>query len=173
VTDFSINVTGITELSRKLSAVPTVVRGDVEYAVAGYMLNVLGNKEIPPYRHVARKIAYPETGDGFFSNRQRRWFFWALRAGILQTPYRRRGKRGIAGEWYIDKQGDRLVLTNRDPGAMFLYSDTRQARQLAMVGWKRISVIVQEYSKKLDAVMVRAVKSALKKIFPEINDNSA
>lgn len=46
---------------------------------------------------------------GFKSEKQRRYFFWALREGIIQVPYQRTGTYGRA--WNIERIPDGWMLT--------------------------------------------------------------
>jgi len=161
---FSINVSGIEQIQKKLEKLGPLVRKDAEMAVANYMLNALVNDEIPPQKHVSRATAYPETGDGFFSPKQRRWFFWAKKMGIIHIPYTRLGKHaGVSSQWFIIKQDENLVLQNQSQGAIYLYDNNRQARQLALVGWLKIGEIIMWRAKKLGPVIDRAVKASIKK----------
>jgi hypothetical protein len=162
---FSINVTGLDQVQAKLSKLPSALRAEVDIAVANYLIDVLVNKEVPPYKHVRRAAAYPETGDGFFSPKQRRWFFWALKHGRIDYPYRRRGKHGgIASQWHIIRSGEDLHLVNDDPAAVYLYGDQQQARQLGMVGWTKIGIILAWRMKNVQGVLNRAANKAIEKV---------
>jgi len=162
---FSIDVTGLDQVQKTLSKLAPELITEVDIALANYLLDAIVNKEVPPYKHVRRDFAYPETGDGFFSPKQRRWFFWAVKHGMIDTPYRRRGKHGgIATRWHIirHKEGD-LSLVNDDPAAMYLYDNDRQARQLGLVGWLKIQEILAWRTKNVSGVLTRAANKAIRK----------
>jgi len=45
----------------------------------------------------------PSTGKVTFKTaRQRRYFFWALKKGVIQVPYQRTGKLGQSWTWKVD-----------------------------------------------------------------------
>jgi hypothetical protein len=54
---------------------------------------------------------YPPPSSGktrFKTARQRRYFFWALRTGVIQVPYVRTGKLGQSWTWKITTTGSGL-----------------------------------------------------------------
>ena len=151
----------IDRIREKLKALPPAA-GDagVEQA-SNYLINVLVRKEIPPYKYVSRREAYGRT---FQSDKQRRWFFWALRSGKLVIPYRRRSPRGgLAASWIITGSGMERKLENRLPAAYWVYSQN-QAKQLGLAGWKRISAILSQYEKNIVASFERGVRSAIARL---------
>ena len=51
----------------------------------------------------------PSTGKMTFKTaRQRRYFFWALKQGLIQVPYQRTGKLGQSWTWKITTTGSGL-----------------------------------------------------------------
>ena len=63
----------------------SVPRGVLKVALEAFTEYIVGNdahglKHNDPYRYVTRKSAY---GVSFFTDKQRRWFFWALRTGQI------------------------------------------------------------------------------------------
>ncbi len=158
----NVRVTGIKEIQAKLKKLPGVIVRDCELAVANYMLNQLVTKEIPPYKKVTRRSVY---GVPFASDKQRRWFFFALSHGMIDVPYRRRGKAGgIASRWHIQQTKNNVFLYNDDPAATWVYGDTTQNKLIGRIGWKTISTITDKKKKQLDRVLDRAAKKALKKL---------
>mgnify|MGYP006992527870 CR=1 FL=1 len=169
MSDFSFNVTGIPQVQKMLDGLGPAVTKAVEYATANYLLKVLINDEIPPQKHVSRKEAYPKTGNGFFTNKQRRWFFWFYKESLARglQLYQRHGKAegGIASKWHIERKDDKsLTITNSSLGAKFLYDKNRQARQLQLVGWQTIDAIVAKRKKNFKGVMDRAAIKAIKEL---------
>lgn len=167
MTDFvEIHVQGTERVQKKLKALPVLIQNGVTVAVANYLLKVITTDEIPPWKHVSRARAYGRT---FQTKRQRRWFFWFFRdeiANNIPFPWhKRRGKAGgIASTWNFKKpENGEIVLYNSNPDAIWLYDDDRQARQLALVGWSKISMIIRNRHKQIDGVMSRATKTAIKK----------
>ena len=161
-----INVTGIANLTERLKKMPPAIQEKAVDNVTNYLLNVLIHKEIPPEKYVSRKTAYPETGNGFFTAKQRRYFFWAKRNGLINVPYKRRGATGgIASKWRIVKDDDGYKrIINTSPGAFYVYDDFGQARQLSIVGWKTIGTIITERRKNIRDIINRAARTALKKL---------
>lgn len=152
--DFQI--TGIDKIEKRLKELPTRI-GDMGVEQANnYLINVLVRKEIPPYKYVSYKQAYgkpPPKG-----------FFWRLKMGLIDVPYIRRRKGvGISGGWRIVGKGRRAIVSNNDPAAKWVYSEL-QARMMQLIGWKRVSQIIDIYEKRIVASFERGVKAALKKV---------
>lgn len=54
---------------------------------------------------------YPSPSTGkvrFKSAKQRRYFFWALKQGVIQVPYQRTGKLGQSWTWKVTETGSGL-----------------------------------------------------------------
>lgn len=162
-----VKVTGIKELAAKIEKLPkAVAEGGVEYSV-NYLLGVLINKAIPPYKHVSRASAYPDApaGPGWFSDKQRRYVMMMIHRGGIKIPYTRAGKSGgVQSRWKIIGKGVDMTVVNDSPEAVYLYDDQRQARQPAMVGWKKMGAIITEYEKRIVASFDRGVKAAIKRL---------
>ncbi len=178
---FEVNTTemmkSVDAVQKQLAKVPPYLLPTCQMAAANYILNVLIKQEIPPPKRVTRRSVY---GVPFASDKQRRWFFWALSNGIIDVPYRRRGKNsGIQSKWHINQKGGsipidggsvanpagyQVILANDDPGAKYVYGDDTQNKLIGRIGWKKITVIVEERSKQLSGVVLRAANSALKKV---------
>jgi hypothetical protein len=145
----------------KLKRLPDAVGDAGVEASAKYLLNVLVNKEIPTYRYITRKDAYGQT---FVSDKQRRYFFYALNAGIIKVPYQRRGKAGgVQAAWEIQGAGKKLTITNSDQAAKWLYSEM-QANLNRMIGWLRVSQIIDKYTRQIVQAFDRSVNNTLKKM---------
>lgn len=97
--NFSIQVTGLESILPKIRSLPDKCIHQVLDDAEGYSLDVI-RKEQPPYKYVSRKAAY---GRSFFSDKQRRYFFAALKDGRIDTPYRRTGT--LRGSWSASRQG--------------------------------------------------------------------
>ncbi|MBK8772626.1 MAG: hypothetical protein IPM06_19675 [Rhizobiales bacterium] len=61
--------------------------------------------------------------------KQRRYFFWALKQGIIKVPYERRGKLGQSWTWRISSLGNGLHgVAGTDKGyARYVQSSAHQA----------------------------------------------
>jgi len=73
-----IEVQGLEELRAQLKKLPPAVQDLVTEDVNKYMLDVL--RTYPPQKAISRKRAY---GVPFFTDKQRRYFFWALGEGAV------------------------------------------------------------------------------------------
>jgi len=62
---------------------------------------------VKEHRAGFKSFGYPAQKKGpqpFKTDRQRRFFFWALRTGVIEVPYKRTGV--LASSWRATKQGD-------------------------------------------------------------------
>lgn len=124
--------------------------------VSKYLVDVL--KLYPPQKYVTRADAYPEVG-GFFSERQRRWFFAALASGELSIPYRR--TQGFAQAWQIVGSGANIIIVNDTEAADYIMGPG-QSRHEAMVGWKQLPAILKEREKRITEIIEGVAKRYLK-----------
>lgn len=103
-------------------------------------------------------------GPGFVSDKQRRYFFAALRAGRIQVPYQRSGILGRA--WHLEARGkERLEVTNTTRYAPYVQLRPTQARihqgrwqtvedvepRLVEWGSQSLDVMADEYLTRLNA----------------------
>ena len=138
---------------------------DVSFYVTAAAGEYLAKKfEKPPgYRYVSRAAAYPDApaGPGWFSDRQRRWFFAALRRGAISIPYVRTGT--LEGNWKVMPFGSRdHIVVNDTPYAGFVMGDQEQSRHEGMAGWKKLQSIVSENLHGLRTSIGIATKKAIK-----------
>jgi hypothetical protein len=113
----------------------------------------------PPQKKVTRKQAYGKT---FFSEKQRRWFFAALKSGGLTIPYRR--TQAFRKGWRIIGKGERTIIVNTAKAGPFLVGENRQSRMSALIGWKKMSTVVKERTPKILTIANAAVRKGLKKL---------
>lgn len=97
-------------------------------------------REYPPRRNITRASVY---GEPFVSDKQRRWFFAALRDGSLMVPRTR--TMTLAKSWNegsgVQVEADRIVGTigsnaNLAPYNMYVQSSEKQSMFMAALGWK-------------------------------------
>jgi len=112
--------------------------------------------EQPPYKYVSRQQAFGVT---FFSDRQRRYFFWALREGIINVPYRRTG--ALAAGWKVDVSGTQATVTNAVPSAPYVQSRPRQSRMMTMIGWPTVEDYVDKYEGEIGRIAFGIVQQAI------------
>ena len=129
------------------------VLGQTLHEVGGFMRDKL--REYPPYRTVSRRAAYGVT---FFTDRQRRWFFWALGEGLI-NPGQNNRTRNLADGWRLVEHAKQLDLINEVPYAKFVQGTiTEQARQPRMVGWKSITTYLRTFSSEIGRVGMSNLK---------------
>lgn len=154
----AIDIQNLPSLLDQLDAITDPGMRDGLNDVADYLRGVLRNQ--PDYRHVSRKEAF--GGDGFFSDKQRRWFFAALDSGELSLPYQRTG--ALRDGWQIaGKDSLTPMLFNSAPHAIFAHDAKRQSRMLKKIGWKTLADVVKERSSQIARVMAEAVRKSMKK----------
>jgi hypothetical protein len=164
---FSASIIGIDKLRAKLMLVAPAVADEAFVQASKYLLHVLVNKEVPPYKHVSRATAYPNAPykPGWFSLKQFRYVMWAIGKGLIKIPYQRGGRaKGIETGWVIKGTGVNTTITNITPGAQYIYDPNKQARQLKLVGWKTLPQIIEKYQKNIHDSFVRGTKAALKRL---------
>jgi hypothetical protein len=124
----------------------TVAHGAVKIAIRAISEYILGDgrhglKHYPPYKFVTRTKAY---GKPFQTDKQRRWFFAALRDGHILPGFPRRTGKTQRG-WFMKEthKGYGYTLENKEESAKWLFHDKFQARQPALVGWRKRMAIVE------------------------------
>ena len=152
-----LELLGVKELEAKLNKMPIEVADETLTDVQDFMLNVL--KLYPPKNYVTRKAAYGQT---FQSDKQRRWFFWALNSGAISVPYSR--TQGLAQGWHKVRTGLSGYIVNNTPGAVYVMGERKQSRHEAMVGWKKPSEIIKEHMARINKIVDAAAKKAIKKL---------
>lgn len=166
-----VSVTGSDVLLSKLEALPDAVCSKVVLRVA--RLLQMNAKKYPKAKRVRRRDAYPETGDGFFTEKQRRWFWWKFgerirAAGGGRVVFYVR-TNNVNKNWEY-KQDDARTATvfNRVAYAQFLHSPeqakTGRARLSAMVGWKNTDEIVAQARDEIDKIANTVATEEAKKI---------
>lgn len=117
---------------------------------AKYLVDVL--KLYPPQTYVSRADAYPDApaGPGWFSDKQRRWFFAALASGELNLPYQR--TQTLARNWQIVGTGDNIIIVNETPYADYVQG-SGQSRMSAKIGWKTLDFILKERQDRITRII--------------------
>lgn len=137
-----IQVRGIPELREFLKELP---RGTKKAAIEAAALYLIGNdshglKHLAKYKYVTRKAAY---GVSFFTERQRRWFFWALHSGRINPGSGfRSGETAGGWKYKLTNNGYQAQLINATRGAKYVQGDDTQARQPAKVGHRKVSNVI-------------------------------
>src|SRR3990167_563 len=139
-----IEIEGIPEVRARLKLLDSnEPKSEMTQEVGQYVRKELQKYAAP--KSVTRKQAYGVT---FFTQRQRRFFFAALRQGTIQVPYRR--TRSLMEGWKIEKFGaiDHLVI-NEQPHAAMVQQRSTQSRMMKIIGWSTIEGVVERGADKI------------------------
>ena len=96
------------------------------------------------------------------SEKQRRWFFWALRTGQIQVPYRRGGMRSekLGDSWTVKTEiGAGRFRAIVGPGASYApyVQDAGRQAQIHRGNWQTI----QESARKMQVPVKRFIEKSL------------
>ncbi|MCX7937950.1 MAG: hypothetical protein N2545_00740 [Thermoflexales bacterium] len=145
----------IREILDKLSS--QSVRGLVLRAIGEFVQGKL--RRYPEYTYVSRKEAYGQT---FQSDRQRRWFFAALRRGELRIPYQRTGR--LRRGWkVVHYGGDAYALENDTPYAGWVQGQ-QQARMMMLRNWRTVAQIKFEEAQRIERVAAETYNREVRRI---------
>ena len=143
-----------------------IPRGAVKVALEAFTDYIIGDeshglRHADPYKFVTRKSAY---GFSFFTDKQRRWFFWALKTGKIDPGSgKRTGESTAAWKAVPRNDGYRFTVQNNTAGGYWTRHDKKQARQLGKVGWRKIMTVLADNYKGGIRHAVAAVKGYLQK----------
>jgi hypothetical protein len=151
-----VTTEGMQEIEAKLSKLPDAIADEGVMAANKFLLPKVSKPA--PQNYVTRKAAYGVT---FFTAKQRRWFFAALRNGEINVPYKRTG--AMMGNWRIEGSGRQSFLANDAPGIEFVQGEG-QSRHEAKVGWKKVSAIMKGQINGIMHAFSSAVKTAIRKV---------
>lgn len=159
MSDFiGVDIQGIDELNAKLNDLPIEAQDAGVEAGLEYIQNVARGYE--PYKFVTRKAAY---GVSFFTEKQRRWFFAALRSGEINPGVKNR-TQALSKHWKIHGEGRKAFLANDLPYAGYVMGKDDQSRHEAAVGWVTIEDRIKKHMGKLIEKFDAGVKKAIKKL---------
>lgn len=136
---------GYDELLSKLERLGQLKR--VGAAVKAGTAHLAGKMKVYPARaHLTRKSVY---GSSFKTDRQRRYFYYALKKGLIQVPYRRGqspGSRNLKQTWTVTMSNNDLT---GEAGTNTLYGplvqgEGTQTKYHAAAGWKTEERVLQE-----------------------------
>ena len=144
------NIRNMNRIRQYIDKLPKMVRGDATEVAAQVFIDKL--RVYPPYVYVSRRRAYGNRASGvtgiradsrgWFSAKQRRWFFWALKSGLINPGVDNRTNK-ISEGWVLQKSGTKVQIENKAPGVKWVMGDMTQARQPHLVGWETAGVIIR------------------------------
>jgi hypothetical protein len=139
----STSIRGIEKLQAFFKSIPVELRKIAVEEGSKYLVGdeTHGLKHIVSYKYVSRASAYGET---FKSDKQRRYVMAKIKSGEI-TPGRENRTGSISAGWGYRKTGGGYssVLYNKANGAEFVYGDDLQAKQLGMVGHRKMSEVIK------------------------------
>ena len=135
---------GLDEFSDSL---PRMSRGLAVEAASEYIIGDErhGLKHEPKYLYVSRTTAY---GQPFSSDKQRRWFFASLKAGVNVitgqsfTPGRENRTHTISEAWHTEGNSTNLRIVNDAEGVEWVMGK-KQARQPKLAGWRYYMDVIE------------------------------
>ena len=106
-------------------------------------------------------------GTAFKTDKQRRWFFWALRSGAIQVPYSRGqspGSWNLQQSWSVVMLDPFTAQIGTDvPYAPLMMDAERQTKYAKAVGWRTVQqdmIAVEPTLKvKMEAALEKAVEA--------------
>ena len=130
-------------------------RHKVTQAAGEYLRGQL--RKYPPYQYVSRTRAY---GKPFQSDKQRRWFFAALRSGELTLPYQRTNK--LKQGWQLNRFGSDDVILSNDVEYARHVQESPQARMMTYIGWRTQERTIYEEREQIQRVVNETWNAAQK-----------
>jgi hypothetical protein len=141
VTSINVDMRRVVQLDR---VVPQLTAAMEDFAAAVH--NELAT--YPPRKHVSI-----EEAGGWASDKQRRWFFWALKHNIIEVPYKRTGTLGRSWQHKVAKETDAVIGVVGSQGQIAPYNIYVQGEQqtpmMVLIGWKRPIDIYKPHWRKL------------------------
>ena len=157
----TIELKGLDEAVKKLTTFAQLRKAHAGIRAAGMYL--AGKMKIyPPRKH----ITIASLG-GWKSDKQRKWFFANLRKGTIDVPYRRGqspGSEDLANKWTskYDKNKFQAEVGNNASYARLVMGE-KQTEMMKRIGWKKVDVIAKEETRKVQELMIDAVRRAIQR----------
>jgi hypothetical protein len=101
--------------------------------VADYM-------RVYPISDPAKRSATWKREGGFVSEKQKGWFFAALREGTIHIPYRRKASGGLQGKWYVRPTYSGAVVGNPVPYGIWVHHPKHQIAMHRDSGWRTLNL---------------------------------
>ena len=148
----NVRIRGDKVLESYLAKLP---RGTIRDGLKAFTTYILGNsshglRHDDPYKYVSRAKAYGMVSNdgapaGYFSMKQFRFVMAKIASGEI-TPGQpnRSGAASAAWEMKETNNGYGYSAINADRGAYYTRSDKGQARQPALVGWRKTAKVIAD-----------------------------
>lgn len=148
----------LSALAKQLKDAPPEI---IDAAIDGaceYVINVF--QIYPSKQRITRKAAYGST---FVSAKQRAFFFWALKNGRINVPYRR--TQALRRGWKQIGRGRNSIIANETPYSPFVMGAGEQSRMMTLIGWKDTESIIKERGDQIE----RKAQAAADKVAEKLN----
>jgi hypothetical protein len=138
----TIKLDGVEHIIAAISRFPRQAEryaGQAGNEAADEILDTEGLRKYPPVNRPPR---------GFKTDKQRRFFFAALRKGQIEVPYRRGASPGserYGTHWEVETVGLTTTIGNAVSYAEILAgNDTQQSTYMAGIGWRQLEQVAEE-----------------------------
>ena len=156
----AVYIKGLDKLVGKLDSIAKL--NAVKAGITAGALHIVDKIDnAPPRKHITIK----QIG-GWASEKQRRWFFWALRTGQIEVPYRRgispRSEQ-LEQSWTIKKRDGGLsaVVGNDTSYGPFVQSKAQQSRMMKLIGWNTIEQVAKKEGPEVRDLIAKSIRKAL------------
>ena len=154
-----IRVEGIEPLLAKLERLGKLEAGIAALKAGAEELKGEASR-YPPAARFPRAFIYNRT---FKTEKQRRFFFWALRSKVIQVPYRRGtspGSERHKASWTVREEagGLRQVIGSDTSYGPLIQSRARQTLYHKRVGWRTVEEIAEREGPKVVEKVIEAIK---------------
>lgn len=112
---------------------------------------------------------YPPVRRGkqpFKTDKQRKYFFYALKKGLIEVPYVRRlniNSQDMRAHWEIESQNNGLtqIIGNRVSYSKYTHGNTSQSRYHAKTKWKTVLQITSSTQSRIERIVLAAIAGDL------------
>ena len=157
--DVTVDIIGLDEAIKKLEKLGKM--NTLHAAIQSAGMYIKGLMTVyPPRTHIPLSAV-----GGFKTDKSRRYFFWALKKGLIEVPYRRGqspGSESLDKKWTskYDRNKFEAVVGNNASYAR-LVQGGKQTKMMKMIGWKTVDKVAKAETKKVGEMVFRAVKRAI------------
>ncbi len=107
-------------------------------------------------------------GSSFKTDKQRRYFFWALKKGTIEVPYRRGespSSETFGRRWTVQTEnyGMRAIVGNNASYGPLLMDDEQQTLYAKAVGWRTVQAIMRDERENVTEIVAGGFRNLLKK----------
>jgi hypothetical protein len=158
----NFNIRGLEAVKAFIRSIP---RGAVRVGLKAFTEYIIGNSQHglrheEPYKFVSRAQAYGKVSDapaGYFSWAQFRYVA-AKTDGFTNFPSYRPAQSSSSWTAKESNGGYTMTITNPAPSAYWQRDNEGQARQLGLVGWRKVIAVVADNYQGAIRSAVAAVK---------------